>query len=283
MQLVSARTRLDLSSPAVMGILNVTPDSFSDGGDWTDVGKAVDHALAMLEAGAGIVDIGAESTRPGAVPVPAAEQSARLLPVLTQLRAQTDAFLSVDTGNADVIRAAADAGADMINDVYALQQPGALDAAAESGLALGLMHMQGEPATMQDDPRYDDLTGEVLRFLRARAGACVEAGVDANRIVVDPGFGFGKTDDHNLGLLADLGCFRELGFPLLVGWSRKGTLGAITGRPVEQRLPGSLAAAVLAVESGAHIVRVHDVPETVDALKIVSAVAKAGMQGGPAG
>ena len=283
MQLVSTRTRLDLSSPAVMGILNVTPDSFSDGGDWTDAGRAVDHALGMLEAGAGIVDIGAESTRPGAAPVPAEEQLSRLLPALTQLRARTDAFLSVDTGNADVIRAAADAGADMINDVYALQQPGALEAAAESGLALGLMHMQGEPATMQEDPRYDDLPGEVLRFLRARAVACVDAGVDADRIAVDPGFGFGKTDDHNLGLLANLGCFRELGFPLLVGLSRKGTLGAITGRPVEQRLPASIAAAVLAVESGAHIVRVHDVPETVDALKIVSAVARAGMQGGPAG
>ncbi|MEM9209386.1 MAG: dihydropteroate synthase, partial [Pseudomonadota bacterium] len=152
-----------------------------------------------------------------------------------------------------------------------------------TGLATGLMHMRGVPASMQDDPRYDDLPGEVLRFLRSRATACVEAGIDANRIAVDPGFGFGKTDAHNLGLLADLGCFRELGFPLLVGWSRKGTLGAVTGRPVGERLPASLAAAVLAVESGAHIVRVHDVPETVDALKLVSAVARAAMQGGPAG
>ena len=283
MQLASSRIRLDLSSPVVMGILNVTPDSFSDGGNWMDAGRAVDYALGMLEAGARIVDIGAESTRPGAAPVSAEEQASRLLPVLKQLRAETDAFLSVDTGNADVIRAAADAGADMINDVYALQQPGALEAAAKSGLALGLMHMQGEPLTMQENPRYDDLPGEVLRFLRARASACVDAGANAGRIAVDPGFGFGKTDDHNLSLLAGLGCFRELGFPLLVGWSRKGTLGAITGRPVEQRLPASLAAAVLAVESGAHIVRVHDVPETVDALKIVSAVARAGMQGGPAG
>ena len=283
MQLVSARTSLDLSTPAVMGILNVTPDSFSDGGAWTSAARAVDHALGMLDGGAKIIDIGAESTRPGSQPVPADEQLARLLPVLTQLRTETDAFLSVDTGDAEVIRAAASEGADMINDVYALQQAGALNAAADSGLALGLMHMRGDPATMQDDPRYDDLPGEVLRFLRARASACVDAGVDANRIAVDPGFGFGKSDEHNLSLLADLGCFRELGFPLLVGWSRKGTLGTITGRPIGERLPASLAAAVLAVESGAHIVRVHDVPETVDALKLVTAVARAAVQGGPAG
>ncbi len=283
MQLVCERVSLDLSTPAVMGILNVTPDSFSDGGQWTSPERAIDHALAMVDAGAKIVDIGAESTRPGAQPVSADEQLARLLPVLNRLRTETDAFLSVDTGDAAVIRGAAEAGADMINDVYAFQQHGALAAAAETGLALGLMHMRGDPATMQDDPRYDDLPGEVLRFLRARASACVEAGIDANRLAVDPGFGFGKSDAHNLSLLADLGCFRELGFPLLVGWSRKGTLGAVTGRPVEERLPASLAAAVLAVESGAHIVRVHDVPETVDALKLVAAVARAGVQGGPAG
>ncbi len=283
MQLVSSRTSLDLSTPAVMGILNVTPDSFSDGGDWVSPEKAIAHALAMLDAGAKIVDIGAESTRPGSQPVPADEQLARLLPVLAALRSQTDALLSVDTGDAEVIQGVADAGADMINDVYALQKPGALEAAAATGLAVGLMHMLGDPATMQDDPRYDDLPGEVLRFLKARASACVEAGISANRIAVDPGFGFGKTDEHNLSLLADLGCFRELGFPLLVGWSRKGTLGSITGRPVGERLPASLAAAVLAVESGAHIVRVHDVPETVDALKLVAAVSRDGVQGGPAG
>ena len=283
MQLVSSRTSLDLSTPAVMGILNVTPDSFSDGGDWISPEKAIEHALAMLDAGAKIVDIGGESTRPGSQPVPADEQIARLLPVLAALRSQTDALLSVDTGDAEVIQVVADAGADMINDVYALQKPGALEAAAATGLAVGLMHMRGDPATMQDDPRYDDLPGEVLRFLKARASACVEAGIRANRIAVDPGFGFGKTDEHNLSLLADLGCFRELGFPLLVGWSRKGTLGSITGRPVGERLPASLAAAVLAVESGAHIVRVHDVPQTVDALKLVAAVSRAGVQGGPAG
>ena len=283
MQLVSSRTSLDLSTPAVMGILNVTPDSFSDGGDWISPEKAIEHALAMLDAGAKIVDIGGESTRPGSQPVPADEQIARLLPVLAALRSQTDALLSVDTGDAEVIQVVADAGADMINDVYALQKPGALEAAAATGLAVGLMHMRGDPATMQDDPRYDDLPGEVLRFLKARASASVEAGIRANRIAVDPGFGFGKTDEHNLSLLADLGCFRELGFPLLVGWSRKGTLGSITGRPVGERLPASLAAAVLAVESGAHIVRVHDVPQTVDALKLVAAVSRAGVQGGPAG
>jgi len=222
---------------------------------------------------------------PGARPVSAKDQLARLLPALDALRSQTDAFISVDTGDPEVIAAVSDAGADIVNDVYALRYDGALTAAADARVAVCLVHMQGEPASMQDDPRYEDVSSEVLRFLRDRSKACVDAGIPRSSIVADPGFGFGKTDDHNMSLLADLGCFRELGLPILAGLSRKGTLGRLTGRPVDDRMPASLAAAVLAVERGAAIIRTHDVAETVDALKIIDAVGRADVQvaAGPAG
>lgn len=276
---------LDLADPLVMGIVNLTPDSFSDGGRFKTTSAACDHALGMLEAGAAIVDIGAESTRPGAEPVTAERQLARLLPLLEALRPQTDACISVDTGDADVIGAVADAGADLINDVFALRQPGSLEAAARTDLGVCLMHMRGTPADMQDDPQYEDVGTDVLAFLRSRANACVDAGIDRSRIAVDPGFGFGKSNDHNLSLLDQLGRFRELGLPVLVGLSRKGTLGAVTGRPVGERGAAGVAAAVLAVERGARIVRTHDVPETVDALKIIAAMyrAREGLGVGPAG
>lgn len=272
MLLLSRDKTLDLRLPVVMGIVNVTPDSFSDGGRHAALDDALEGARGMLEAGAAIIDIGGESTRPGSRPVPAEEQLRRVLPVLRELRAATDAFISVDTGEAAVIRAVADAGADMINDVYALRRSGALDAAGRSGLAVCLMHMQGEPATMQDDPSYGDVGEEVLGFLRDRADACRSAGIDERRIVVDPGFGFGKSHAHNVALLAGIGALKALGYPLCAGLSRKGTLGHLTGRAVGERLAASIAAAVLAVERGANIVRTHDVPETLDALRIVSAV-----------
>lgn len=285
MQLISRNRQLDLSTPAIMGIVNVTPDSFSGDGVDQDPGRAVAQALAMVADGASIVDLGGESTRPGAAPVSPEEQLARLMPVLESLREQTDAFISIDTGSAEVIRAISDAGADLINDVYALRQPGAMEAAADSGLAVCLMHMQGEPASMQDNPQYQDVSSEVLRFLRERSEAAQASGIPATSIVVDPGFGFGKTDNHNLTLLADLGCFRELGHPVLAGLSRKGTLGRLSGRPADDRLAASIAAAVLAAERGAAIIRAHDVAATADALKVVDATGKAQVQvaAGPAG
>ena len=239
----------------------------------------------MIAAGAAIIDLGGESTRPGAAPVPSNDQLDRVMPVLEALRPEVDVFLSIDTGSSAVISTVAAAGADMINDVFALRQEGALAAAAATGCAVCLMHMQGTPATMQDNPRYDDVTLEVMRFLRERVSACRAADIGSDRIVIDPGFGFGKNDAHNMALLDHLGRFRELGLPVLAGLSRKGSLGTLTGRPVDQRLAASLAAAVLATERGARIVRTHDVPETVDALKIVAAVNQAGsgMGVGPAG
>ena len=277
--------RLDLSTPAVMGVVNLTPDSFSGDGIAGDHSVAVSRALEMISDGASIIDLGGESTRPGAAAVSGAEQLERILPVLERLRPQTEAVISIDSGDPQVIEAVAAAGADIVNDVYALRHDGALQAAAKSGLAVCLMHMQGEPASMQDDPRYDDVSSEVLRFLRERSEAAIDAGVSSSSIIVDPGFGFGKTDDHNLTLLADLGCFRELGLPILAGLSRKGTLGRLTGRPVGERLAASLAAAVLAVERGAAIIRAHDVAATVDALKVVNAAGKAlvNLAAGPAG
>lgn len=264
--------RLDLTSPAVMGIVNVTPDSFSDGGRYAHRDAALRRALAMVEAGAAIVDLGGESTRPGAVRVSGEEQRDRVLPVVEALRRESDVLISVDTGDAGVIRAAIAAGADMINDVYGLRHPGTLEAVAESDVGVCVMHMQGEPATMQRNPSYDELPGDVIAYLEERLAACEEAGIGAARIAVDPGFGFGKTDRHNVLLLARLERLEALGRPIIVGLSRKGTLGRLTGRPVGERLAAGLAAAVLAVERGARIVRSHDVPATVDALRIVHAV-----------
>lgn len=268
---VGSRT-LDLAEPVVMGIVNVTPDSFSDGGDFADPERAIEAALQMVDDGAGIVDVGGESTRPGAVAVPAEVQLARVLPVVEALRQDPSVIISVDTGDAAVIRQVCAAGADMINDVFALQNRGALEAAGESGALICLMHMQGSPATMQQSPSYSALPGAVIEFLQGRLEAWESAGYARERVILDPGFGFGKEDRHNFKLLATLGEICALGPPVMVGLSRKATLGRLTGREPKNRLAAGIAAAVMAVERGARIVRTHDVPATVDALKIVHAV-----------
>lgn len=262
---------LDLTQPRVMGILNITPDSFSDGGRFRDQGRALEHARTMIADGADIVDIGGESTRPGATPVPEAEELARVIPLVEAL-AGAGAIVSVDTVKPGVMRAAIAAGADMVNDVCALRQPGAIDAVARSGSAVCLMHMRGEPRTMQADPHYVDVVREVREFLLARAAACEAAGIARDRIVVDPGLGFGKTVAHNVALLRELDALAAAGYPVLAGMSRKSTLGAITGRDASARLAGSIAAALAAVAHGASIVRVHDVRETVDALRVWRAI-----------
>lgn len=269
---------LALDQPRVMGVINLTPDSFSDGGQQLEPEAVLERCRGMLRDGASIIDLGAESTRPGAKPVSAAVQLERLLPVLSRLRAESDVPISVDTGDPEVMREAAGAGADMINDVYGLRAAGALEAVAEAGTAVVLMHMQGTPATMQDDPHYADAPGDIVAWLKGRIEACRAVGIDATRIAVDPGFGFGKTDAHNLQLLSRLDEFRVLKRPLVVGLSRKSVLGRLTGRDVADRLPAGLAAATLACLRGARIVRTHDVPETVDALKIVAAVQAADSQ-----
>ncbi len=262
-----------LPSPAaVMGILNVTPDSFSDGGRFTGRDDALRHAERMLAEGADILDVGGESTRPGAAGVSAQEELDRVVPVIEAVLGITDKPVSIDTSKADVMRAAVAAGAAMINDVRALREEGALDAAAAAQVPVCLMHMQGQPRTMQQDPDYADVVGEIADFLSERVEACGQAGIPRDRIVLDPGFGFGKTVAHNVELLANLRQLKELGLPILAGLSRKSTLGKITGRDVDQRVPASIAAAVIAVTNGASIVRVHDVAETVDALKVLTAV-----------
>ena len=263
------RFRLALERPLIMGIVNLTPDSFS--GDGVAGAAAIAHAQAQIEAGADILDLGAESSRPGAPPVPAGEELARLLPVLHALR-DAAVPLSVDTCKPEVMRAALDQGASMINDIAALQAPGALAAVAASDAAVCLMHMQNDPRTMQASPAYGDVVAEVADFLAARAAACAAAGIDAARIVVDPGFGFGKTLEHNLALLADFARFNELGYPVLAGISRKSMLGALTGRPAPERGYASVAAALLAAQRGAAIIRVHDVAATRDALAVLAAV-----------
>lgn len=264
--------RVDLGNPVVMGILNVTPDSFSDGGRFHKPEAAVAQALAMEEAGAAIIDIGGESTRPGAEPVSVAEELERIIPVIESLGGKLQIPISIDTSKPEVMREAVAAGAGMINDVNALRADGALHAASESNVPVCLMHMQGEPRTMQTAPHYDDVVTEVKEFFLQRMAACDDAGIAADQIILDPGFGFGKTLDHNLTLLSKLSRLSELGKPLLVGMSRKSMIGQLTGGTQDQRLPGSIAAAVLAVERGAAIVRVHDVAETVGALKITQAV-----------
>lgn len=263
---------LDLRRPRVMGILNVTPDSFSDGGAFFDPALALDHARAMAAAGADLIDVGGESSRPGAAPVCLEDELRRVIPVIEALAGELPVPISVDTSKPEVMAAAVRAGAGMINDVGALGAPGALEAARDLGVPVCLMHMRGEPRTMQVAPHYGDVVGEVRAFLAQRSASCVAGGIPPERLVIDPGFGFGKTLDHNLALLARLGELRDLGLPILVGLSRKSMLGAITGRAVGERLPASLAAALLAVERGASILRVHDVAATVDALKVREAV-----------
>ena len=265
---------LDLDRPRVVGIVNVTPDSFSDGGDHTTPASAVAHGLRLAEDGADVLDVGGESTRPGARDVPLEEELARVIPVVEGLAKQTSLPISIDTSKPEVMRAAVGAGAGMINDVYALRRHGALEAAAALGVPVVLMHMQGEPRSMQDAPHYDDVVAEVHRFLAERIFAAEMAGIDKKRLVVDPGFGFGKTSAHNLLLLAQLERFTELGVPLLAGLSRKKTIGELTGRAdADARVHGSVAAAVIAAQRGAKLLRVHDVAATADALKVWNAVA----------
>jgi dihydropteroate synthase len=262
---------LDLSRPVVMGVLNITPNSFSDGGRHATVHGALDHAREMAAAGAQIIDVGGESTRPGADPVPLQQELDRVLPVIESLRRELDVLISIDTMKPVVMSAAVAAGAGMVNDVLALQAPGAVEAVAATRAAVCLMHMQGTPQTMQRDPHYDDVVREVGEFLGARAEVCRAADIGAGRIAFDPGFGFGKTLQHNLQLLRRLDELTGQ-YPLLVGLSRKSMLGKLLGRPVEQRLAGSLALATLAVAGGARIVRCHDVAETVDAVRVAWAV-----------
>jgi dihydropteroate synthase len=275
--LICGKHKLALDRARVMGVLNVTPDSFSDGGRYAATTAALAHARGLLDDGADILDVGGESTRPGADPVPELEELDRVLPLLEALRAECDQRgvpISVDTRKPAVMRAAIAAGASMINDVSALQAPGALDviAVAEPPVAVCLMHMRGEPVTMQQAVVYNDVVAEVAAFLHERSDACRVAGIAHERIVVDPGFGFGKTVDHNLVLLRRLEGIVALGYPVLAGLSRKSTIGALTGRALGDRVAGSVAAALAAVARGAAIVRVHDVRETVDALKIWEAI-----------
>jgi dihydropteroate synthase len=267
---------LDLARPVVMGILNVTPDSFSDGGRFLDQDMALRHAEQMVEAGASIVDVGGESTRPGAPSVPVQQELDRVVPMVEAIASRLDVAVSVDTSKASVMKSAVEAGAAMINDIYALQQEGSLQAAAQLGAAVCLMHMQGTPATMQRNPRYDDVAQNVREFLRDRIEACERAGISREKLLVDPGFGFGKTDAHNLELLSKLHVLQQLGAPMLVGLSRKRLLGSLTGKSTDQRLSAGIAAAVIAVERGARIIRTHDVAETVDALRVAQAVSEVG-------
>lgn len=265
---------LKLDRTRVMGIVNVTPDSFSDGGRHATSDAAIAHGLKLAEEGADILDIGGESTRPGADDVATEEELARVIPVIGALAKQVAIPISIDTSKPEVMRAAVAAGAGMINDVYALRREGALDAVAELGVPVVLMHMLGEPRSMQDDPRYDDVVADVHRFLAERIFVAEMAGIAKKNIVVDVGFGFGKTLEHNLQLLAQLQRFTELGVPVLAGISRKKTIGTLTGRDhAEDRVAGSIAAHVIAAQRGAKIVRVHDVAATIDALKVWEAVA----------
>ena len=263
---------LQFDVPAVMGILNVTPDSFSDGGRFVGRDAALRQAEAMARDGAAIIDVGGASTRPGAADVSEQEELDRVLPVIEAVVAAVDTAVSIDTSKPAVMRAAVGAGAAMINDIRALREEGALRAAAELQCAVCLMHMQGQPRSMQQEPAYGDVIAEVTEFLAQRVGACVAAGLAEERIIVDPGFGFGKTRRHNIELLANLRQLQSTGRPILAGLSRKSTLGELTGRDVGERLPASIAAAVIAVMESASIVRVHDVRETVDALRVAAAV-----------
>ena len=272
-QLLCGKFTLKLDRPLVMGIVNVTPDSFSDGGKFFARDSAIAHARQLIEDGADMLDIGGESTRPGAAPAGLQEELDRVMPVLEAVR-NNGVPISIDTQKPEVMKAAIAAGASMINDVNALQAEGAIDACRHASVAVCLMHRQGTPATMQLQPEYDDVVGEVSAFLRARASACERAGILPTRIVIDPGFGFGKTVEHNFTLLRELISLVQFGYPVLAGFSRKNSLGTVTGRPVEARLAASLAAAMIAAQNGATILRVHDVAGTVDVLKVLAATSR---------
>lgn len=272
------RYLLDLSTPRIMGVLNATPDSFSDGGavhardGHLDMSRVLRRVEAMVEEGADIIDVGGESTRPGAATVTVAEELQRVVPVVEVITARFDVPVSVDTSTPEVMTAAAEAGASLINDVRALRRLGALQAAADTGLPVCLMHMSGEPDSMQQCPEYEDVVQEVKDFLAERVATCEAAGIGRDKLLLDPGFGFGKTLQHNLDLFRGLGELQQLGMPLLVGVSRKSMIGALLDKPVEQRMVGSVAMAMLAAQQGVSIVRVHDVSATADALKIMTAI-----------
>ncbi|MDP5030272.1 dihydropteroate synthase [Paraglaciecola sp.] len=261
---------VDLSSPKVMGILNVTPDSFSDGGAFVLADEAIRQAQRMIESGASFIDVGGESTRPGAKPVSVQEELDRVVPIIEALKQRFDTVVSVDTSKAEVMKAAVKAGAGLINDVRALQEDEALKAAAHAQIPVCLMHMQGQPRSMQMSPNYQNVVSDVTDFLQKRISQCIEAGIAHQDILIDPGFGFGKTLAHNYQLLANLAKLKHLGAGMLIGLSRKTMIGEVINRPVHERLAGSISGALLAVQQGAQIIRVHDVRETVDAIKILT-------------
>lgn len=263
---------LDLSTPQVMGILNVTPDSFSDGGEFNTLEDALKQAKRMIEAGVTIIDIGGESTRPGAPEVALEEELQRVIPVIKAIRQHYDVWISIDTSKAEVMRQAAAAGADIINDVRALQEPGALQVAAESGLPICLMHMQGQPRTMQANPHYDNLMKEVGEFLNERVRTCEKVGISRDKLILDPGFGFGKTLDHNYQMLAHLDKFHEFGLPILAGMSRKSMLFKLLEKQPAECVAASVSCATIAAMKGAQIIRVHDFEQTLDAMKVVQMV-----------
>lgn len=271
MKLTARGQTLSLSTPQVMGILNVTPDSFSDGGTHNTPAKALEHARKMIAEGAAIIDIGGESTRPGAAEVSPEQEAERVIPVVAAIARESDVWISVDTSKALVIREAANAGAHILNDIRSFSEPGALQAAAQSGLPVCVMHMQGEPRTMQKAPHYQNVVREVYTYLEAQVARCVAAGIEKNHIILDPGFGFGKTLTHNYQLLDKLDLFHNLGLPVLAGMSRKSMIGQLMDIPPDERVAGSVACAVIAAMKGAQIIRVHDVKETVQAMKVVEA------------
>ncbi|EPL8093355.1 dihydropteroate synthase [Morganella morganii] len=271
MKLTARGQTLSLATPQVMGILNVTPDSFSDGGTHNTPAKALEHARKMIAEGATIIDIGGESTRPGATEVSPEQEAERVIPVVAAIARESDVWISVDTSKALVIREAANAGAHILNDIRSFSEPGALQAAAQSGLPVCVMHMQGEPRTMQQAPHYQNVVREVYTYLEAQVARCVAAGIEKNHIILDPGFGFGKTLAHNYQLLDKLDLFHNLGLPVLAGMSRKSMIGQLMDIPPDERVAGSVACAVIAAMKGAQIIRVHDVKETVQAMKVVEA------------
>ncbi|WP_341263305.1 dihydropteroate synthase [Morganella morganii] len=271
MKLTARGQTLSLATPQVMGILNVTLDSFSDGGTHNTPAKALEHARKMIAEGATIIDIGGESTRPGAAEVSPEQEAERVIPVVAAIARESDVWISVDTSKALVIREAANAGAHILNDIRSFSEPGALQAAAQSGLPVCVMHMQGEPRTMQQAPHYQNVVREVYTYLEAQVARCVAAGIEKNHIILDPGFGFGKTLAHNYQLLDKLDLFHNLGLPVLAGMSRKSMIGQLMDIPLDERVAGSVACAVIAAMKGAQIIRVHDVKETVQAMKVVEA------------
>ncbi|MEQ5161877.1 dihydropteroate synthase [Proteus terrae] len=275
MKLMARGTELNLSTPQVMGILNVTPDSFSDGGTHNSLNDAVNHAAKLIAEGASIIDIGGESTRPGASDVSIDEELQRVVPVVEAIRQRFDVWISVDTSKAQVITESANAGASIINDIRSLQEPGALEVAVKTGLPVCIMHMQGDPKTMQQSPHYENVVMDVDRFLQENIQRCVDAGIEKNQIILDPGFGFGKNLEHNYQLLAHLSELHHFGLPILAGMSRKSMVGQLLNVPPQERVAGSVACAVIAAMQGAQIIRVHDVKETIDAMKVVQATLSA--------